>query len=74
MRFRDDTAAEQARAAAAVAAWREGHPQGTAEEMVAALGGRFHHDYGPVLRAMLFVADKHRAWEITGITGGGAVR
>jgi hypothetical protein len=41
-----------------VAEWREQHPEGTGEELVAALGGQFHPDYGPVLRGMLFAADR----------------
>ena len=32
-------------------------------------GREFHRDYGPVLRALLFAADRHRAREITGATG-----
>jgi hypothetical protein len=56
-----------------VAAWRDQNPAGTAEQLVAALGGQFHRDYGPVLRAVLFAADRHRAREVTGITTGNAV-
>jgi hypothetical protein len=41
-----------------VAEWREQHPEGTGEELVAALGGQVHPDYGPVLRGMLFAADR----------------
>jgi len=52
---------ELARAHAAVAAWRSQNPAGTAEQLVAALGGQFHPDYGPVLRAVLFAADRHSA-------------
>jgi len=54
MRFREDSTGDRARAREAVAAWREQHPDGTAEEMLAAIGGQFHPDYGPVLRACLF--------------------
>jgi hypothetical protein len=36
--------------------------------MVTALGGDFHRDYGPVLRAMLFRADLRDAKVTTGIT------
>ena len=53
MRFREDSPRELARARAAVAAWREQNPAGTAEQLTAALGGQFHPDYGPVLRAVL---------------------
>jgi hypothetical protein len=58
MRFSEDTPAVQARARAEVAAWREQHPDGTVEEMLAALGSRFHKDYGPALRSALFRADE----------------
>lgn len=65
MRFREDTPGELARARAEVAAWRGRNPAGTAEDLVAVIGHRFHQDYGPVLRAVLFAADRHRAREIT---------
>ena len=61
MRFRADSPEDLERARAAVAEWRERHPEGTAEELVDALGGQFHPDYAPVLRGMLFAADRHRA-------------
>ncbi len=61
MRFREDKPEDLDRARAAVAAWRAQHPQGTADELVADLGSQFHPDYGPVLRAVLFAADRHRA-------------
>jgi len=67
VRFRGDNPQELARARAAVAAWRDQNPAGTAGQLVAALGGQFHRDYGPVLRAVLFAADRHRARSITGI-------
>ena len=54
MRYREDSTEAQACARQAVAAWREQHPDDTAEEMLAAIGGDFHPDYGPVLRACLF--------------------
>ncbi len=73
MRFREDSPEELARARAAVAGWRSQHPMGTEEEMVAAVGRQFHPDYGPVLRAVLFAVDRHRAREVTGITTGDAV-
>jgi len=50
-----------------VAAWRDQNPAGTAGQLVAALGGQFRPDYGPVLRAVLFAADRHQARGITGI-------
>jgi hypothetical protein len=37
-----------------------------AEELIAAIGHRFHRDYDVVLRAMLFVVDRHRARQVTG--------
>jgi hypothetical protein len=74
VRFREDSPQELARARAAVAAWRDQNPAGTAEQLVAALGGQFHRDYGPVLRAMLFAVDRHHARNITGISTGQATR
>lgn len=61
MRFREDTPKEQRRARAAVADWRDGHPGGTVDEMVAAVGPAFHHDYGPFLRIALVKLDERRA-------------
>ena len=72
MRFREDTADELARARVAVGAWREANPAGSYEQVVAALGHGFHRDYGPVLRAVLYVVDKHRAHQVTGIVTGAA--
>jgi hypothetical protein len=72
MRFRDDPA-ELARARAAVADWREQYPAGNAEELIAAIGQRFHRDYGVVLCAMLFAVDRHRARQVTGVTFPGQV-
>ena len=66
MRFREDRPADLDRARAAVAAWRDQHPAGTGEELIAAIGWRFHGEYGVVLRAVLFAVDRHRAREITG--------
>jgi hypothetical protein len=61
MRFREDRPEYQARARAAVAEWRDRNPEGTDEELIAAIGDQFHPDYGPVLRAALLVADRDRA-------------
>ncbi len=72
MRFREDNPADLERARAAVAAWRDQNPAGTGDQLVAALGPGFHPDYGPVLRAVLFAADRHRAREVTGVTTGNA--
>ncbi len=65
MRFREDKPEDLARARAAVAEWRDRHPQGTADQLLADLGGQFHPDYGPVLRSVLVVTDRHRAREVT---------
>ena len=70
MRFREDTPAEQARARAEVAAWRGQNPDGTVDDMLAALGSRFHKDYGPVLRSALFRADEQRDCQGTGTAAG----
>ena len=72
VRFREGTADELARARAAVGAWREANPLGSYEQAVAALGHEFHRDYRPVLRAVLYVIDKHRAHQVTGIITGAA--
>jgi hypothetical protein len=74
VRFREDNLWELDRARAAVAAWREKHRQGTAGQLVAELGDEFHRDYGPVLRAMLVAADRHRARITTGVPVAGAAR
>ena len=70
MRFRDDNPADPARARAAVTAWRNQNPAGTGDELVAAVGRQFHPDYGVMLRAVLFVVDRHRAREVTRIATG----
>ncbi len=72
MRYRDEKPGDQERARAAVKAWREEHPGGTPEQLVAAVGPRFHRDWAPVLRAMLYMADKHAARVVTGIVTGTA--
>ena len=68
MRFREDKPGDLDRARAAVAAWREQHPQGTDEQLVADLGGQFHPDYAVVLRAVLFAVDSHGAKITTGVS------
>ncbi len=68
MRFREDNPQDLARARAAVADWRDRNPAATPGQLVAELGGQFHPDYGPVLRAALFGVDRHQARSITGIT------
>jgi hypothetical protein len=71
VRFREDSPKELARARAAVTAWREQNPGGTAGQLTTELGSQFHPDYGPVLRAVLFAVDRHRARVTTGIPVGG---
>lgn len=67
VRYREDTPGELDRARAAVAAWRDRNPDGTGEDLLAAIGHQFHRDYGVVLRAVLFAVDRHRARQVTGI-------
>jgi len=43
---------------AAVAEWREQNPEGTADQLIEALGSAFPGDFGPVLRGMLFAYDQ----------------
>jgi hypothetical protein len=74
VRYREDKPENLERARSAVATWREHHPQGTAGHLVADLGGQFHQDYGPVLRAVLFALDSHVAKVITGVSVVEAVR
>jgi hypothetical protein len=66
VRFCED---DLARARAAVREWRAEHPEGTAAQLVDELGARFRPDWAPVLRAILFVVDRHAARMVTGITG-----
>lgn len=68
MRYREDKPEDLERARSAVAACREHHPQGMAGQLVADLGGQFHQDYGPVLRAVLFALDSHAAKVTTGVS------
>ena len=42
MRFREDTPAELEKARTAVASWRDLNPAGNAEQLIAAIGHRFH--------------------------------
>jgi hypothetical protein len=60
MRFREDTPQELERARKAVAEWREAHPEGTAAEMVAAIGGQFHPHYAVALRGILYRIDEEK--------------
>ncbi len=68
MRFREDNPSDLDRARVLVSEWRDRNPQGTADQMVAELGGGFHKDYGPVLRAVLFADGQRRARRVTGVT------
>ncbi|HEY2268287.1 MAG TPA: hypothetical protein VGI96_37120 [Streptosporangiaceae bacterium] len=67
MRYREDTAGELARARAAVAARSGRNPAGTGDELVAAIGHRFHRDYGVMLSAVLFATGRRRARQVTSI-------
>jgi hypothetical protein len=58
MRFREDNPEDLDRARTAVAQWREQNPAGTENQLLAALSPQFHHDYTPVLRAVLFTHDR----------------
>jgi hypothetical protein len=68
VRFREDKPEDLERARRSVLDWREQHPDGTAEEMLTAIGGDFHPDYGTVLRAVLYRADLRSAKITTGIS------
>lgn len=73
MRWRDLKTADLVRAREAVAAWRAGHPQGTADEMVGAVGATFSDEGWPVvLRGILFAVDRHNARDLTGVITGQA--
>jgi len=72
VRCRDDKPQDLDRARAAVAVWRQENPASTAEEMVAAIGHMYRRDWAPVLRAVLYVTDKHAAREACGMLGGTA--
>jgi hypothetical protein len=76
VRFRDEKPSDLDKARAAVAAWRDGHPAGTADDLIAAVGPAFHPDWAVVLRGVLFATDRHRARAITGVVPGraGAIR
>jgi hypothetical protein len=72
VRFRDEKPGDLDRARAAVGAWRDNHPAGTAEDLVAAVGPAFHPEWAIVLRAVLFALDRHRARRISGVVPGSA--
>ncbi|MGH3419087.1 MAG: hypothetical protein ACRDOD_05745 [Streptosporangiaceae bacterium] len=73
MRSRDDKPEILTRARQAVAAWRRRNPGGTYEQLVADLGLDFPKGYGPVLRSVLFVIERHDAKLLIGVPviGGG---
>lgn len=60
MRYREDNLADLDRARVAVAEWREAHPGGTADQLVADVGPQFHRHYAVVLRGVLFSVDRGR--------------
>ena len=66
MRYRDWKSADLDCARAAVGEWRDANLEGTREQMLAALGPRFHPDYAIVLRGVLFAVDRNRARAVTG--------
>ncbi|MGH3186079.1 MAG: hypothetical protein ACRDPY_21640 [Streptosporangiaceae bacterium] len=70
MRFSEDTPAKQQQARDAVAAWCQQNPDGAADQMVAAVGPEFHHDYGPFLRAALIRVDERRDGQSAGVASG----
>jgi hypothetical protein len=67
VRFREDRPEDLDRARTAAREWRQQHPAGTEAQFVAAVGGDFHKDYAPVLRAVLFAAGSRDAKITTGI-------
>jgi hypothetical protein len=71
MRFRDERPGDLDRARAAVDEWRDANPEGTREQMLAALGPRFHPDYAIVLRGVLFAVDRNWAAAVTGQASAG---
>jgi hypothetical protein len=72
VRFLDEKPGDLDRARAAVAAWRDGHPAGTSDDLIAVVGPAFHPDWAIVLRGVLFAEDRHRARRTTGVVTGAA--
>ncbi|HEX5295411.1 MAG TPA: hypothetical protein VFW50_00255 [Streptosporangiaceae bacterium] len=68
-KWRDENPEELDKLRAAVRAWREAHPDGSEDEMVAALAGQFRADWEPVLRANWMRTAPEIAAGITIITG-----
>jgi hypothetical protein len=67
-KWRDENPEELDRLRTAVREWREANPDGSPDEMVTALAGKFRVDYEPVLRAYLFRLDLRDAHVTTGIS------
>jgi hypothetical protein len=72
MRYRDWKASDLDRARRAVRAWRDEHPQGNADQLIADIAAQFHPDYAVVLRGLLWAVDHHQARQVTGIVTGQA--
>ena len=70
MRFRDERPGDLDRARSAAAAWRDQNPEGTPEDLIAAVGSQFHPDYAVVLRGVLFAVDRNRARQLARIVTG----
>ena len=69
MRYREGNPADLDRARVAVAEWREAHPDGTSEQLVADIGPQFHRGYAVVLRGVFFAAaDRARGQRPAGDT------
>ena len=66
MRYRDVKPGDLERTRQVVREWRAANPQGTAEQLLADIGGQFHPDWAPVLRSVLITTDRHAARAATG--------
>jgi hypothetical protein len=71
-RFRDDTTSLLRQARRAVAEWHKEQPRGSAEELVAGIGGDFPEVYYPVLRAHLAVLQEEVGCTQPPVPGSGA--
>jgi hypothetical protein len=71
-RFRDDTTSLLRQARRAVAEWHREQPRGSAEELVAGIGGDFPEAYCPVLRAQLAVLQDEAGSPQPPVPGSGA--
>jgi hypothetical protein len=70
MRFLDEKPGDLDRARAAVTAWRQHNPSGTAAQLIAAVGPAFHPEWAVVRRGVLFAVDRHQARNVTGVING----